>query len=97
MPELFFTVACLCLGLVSGFLGGMLGIGGGVVIVPALLALFAATGRFSDGSATVIALGTSLTVILFTSVSATRAQIREGNILWPVFRLWVVWLSLIHI
>lgn len=92
MPELFFTLTCLCLGLVSGFLGGLLGIGGGVIIVPGLLALFAATDRFSDGSATLIALGSSLAVIVFTSISATRAQIRAGNVAWSVFRLWVGWL-----
>lgn len=92
LPELFFILTCLCLGLVSGFLGGLLGIGGGVVIVPGLLALFTATARFSDGSATLVALGSSLAIIVFTSIAATRAQIRAGNVLWPVFRLWVGWL-----
>jgi len=69
-----------------------LGIGGGVVIVPGLLALFAATDRFGDGSATLVALGTSLAIIVFTSIAATRAQVRAGNIEWPVFYRWVVWL-----
>ncbi len=82
---------CSLLGAFAGFLGGLLGIGGGVVMVPGLLVLFDALGLFPD-SATLVALGTSLTVIVFTSISAARVQIRAGKVLWPVIRSWTPWL-----
>jgi uncharacterized membrane protein YfcA len=87
LPELFFILACLCLGALSGFLGGLLGIGGGIVIVPGLLLLFDAQGLFPFNS-TLMAVGTSLTVIVFTSLSAGLTQIRASKVLWPVVRIW---------
>ncbi len=69
----------------------MLGIGGGVIMVPGLLLLFDQLGLFPE-SATLVALGTSLAVIVFTSTSAARAQIRVGKVLWPVVRAWFLWL-----
>lgn len=81
------------MGAFAGFLGGMLGIGGGVIMVPGLLLLFDQLGVFPDTS-TLVALGTSLAVIVFTSLSAARAQIRAGKVLWPVVRSWSLWLVL---
>ena len=71
----------------------MLGIGGGVIMVPGLLLLFDQRGLFPD-SATLVALGTSLAVIIFTSLSAARTQIQAGKVLWPVVRAWTLWLIL---
>ena len=97
MTDIFSIVTlvttCILLGATAGFLGGLLGIGGGVIMVPGLLILFDLLGLFPD-SATLVALGTSLTVIVFTSLSAARAQMRAGKVLWPLVRSWTPWLIL---
>lgn len=74
----------LSLGLCSGLLGGMLGIGGGVVIVPALILFFESTNMHEPTEITVIAVATSMACIVFTSLSAAYAQHRARRILWPV-------------
>ena len=93
MPDLFFISACLLLGAGAGFLGGLLGIGGGVVMVPGLLLLFEWRQLFAT-EALLVAVGTSLAVIIFTSASAGRAQIRAGRVQWPIIRAWTLWLVL---
>lgn len=75
-------------GTCSGFLGGLLGIGGGIVIVPALILLFGTFGLLSEQIATLAALATSLACIVFTSLSAAYTQYRSGKIDWPVARRW---------
>jgi uncharacterized membrane protein YfcA len=60
------------LGLLSGMLAGLLGVGGGIVIVPALVILW--------GSTTVVAKGTSLAVIVFTAMVGTARNLRHGNV-----------------
>lgn len=71
------------LGLGTGLLAGMLGIGGGSVIVPALVYIFAGQ-HLLPGPAMKLAIGTSLGSILFTSLAATRAQQKRRAIDWPV-------------
>lgn len=83
MPELF--LALLGVGLLAGFLGGLLGIGGGVVIVPALIVLYEAEGLLPASLVTVVAVATSLACIVFTSLSAAITQARAGKVLWPIF------------
>lgn len=85
--------ACTAIGLVAGVLGGMLGIGGGIVIVPALLLLFDARG-VDPVVAAPMAVATSLGSIVFTSLAAARAQIRRGAVEWTVVRRWVLFLIL---
>lgn len=82
-------LACGAIGVVAGFLAGLLGIGGGVVIVPALLLVFDAFGvvTLTDGAAR-LAVGTSLATIIVTSLSAARAQLRRGAVRWPIVRSW---------
>lgn len=86
-------MACAATGLLAGLLGGMLGIGGGIVIVPALLLLFEARG-LDPSLAAPMAVATSLCSIIFTSLSAARAQIRRGAVAWPVVRRWAAFLIL---
>lgn len=66
---------------IAGLLSGLLGIGGGVIIVPFLLWLFPRLG-FSDESVMVMAVGTSLSTIVITSLSATLAQQKRGALDW---------------
>lgn len=79
-------VSFLTLGLVAGLLAGMLGIGGGVVVVPALIWIFQRHGVASS-IVPHLAIGTSLAAIVFTSMSAIRAQQKRRAIDWPVVRL----------
>ncbi|APZ44184.1 sulfite exporter TauE/SafE family protein [Acidihalobacter ferrooxydans] len=78
-------VLFLGLGVVAGVLAGMLGVGGGIVVVPVLLAVFHYLG-FAPGVITHLAIGTSLATIVFTSLSAVRAQQRKRAIDWPLVR-----------
>lgn len=72
-----FTV-CLLLGAVVGFLAGLLGIGGGLVIVPVLLVLLPTAG-VAPQILMPIVLGTSLAAILLTSISTLFAHRSSGN------------------
>ena len=73
----------LLLGAFSGFIAGLLGIGGGIIIVPVLLYLLAPTISQSVLMHTVI--GTTLAVTVFTSISSVYAHNRHGAILWKSF------------
>ncbi|MBF0161509.1 MAG: sulfite exporter TauE/SafE family protein [Magnetococcales bacterium] len=78
-------VGYLGTGLVAGVIAGLFGIGGGIVIVPALLFLF-----HQDGINPVIsmqlAVGTSLATIIFTNLSATWHHQQRQSVHWPMVR-----------
>jgi len=80
-----FIVALLALGLVSGFIAGLLGVGGGLVMVPVLVVLFAQQG-FDPAWYMHLALGTSLAVIVLTSISSLRAHHAHGAVRWDTVR-----------
>jgi len=88
LDQFFFIACCAVVGILSGFLGGLLGIGGGVVIVPALVVLLDQLGLFPASVVTPIAVATSLACVVFTSLSAALAQLRAGNVDWIVARRW---------
>lgn len=94
LNHFLFLSSCLAIGAVSGFLGGLLGIGGGVVIVPALIIVFDLTGLIGSESATVVAVATSLSCIVLTSLSAAITQARAGMVDWEIVRRWVIFLVL---
>ncbi|MDO8458431.1 MAG: sulfite exporter TauE/SafE family protein [Burkholderiaceae bacterium] len=73
----------LSLGLVTGFLAGLLGIGGGMIMVPFLSFILAAKG-FPSAIVIKMAVATSLATICFTSLSSVRAHHKRGAVLWPV-------------
>lgn len=73
------------LGLVVGFVAGLLGVGGGLIIVPVLIMLLHTHGQ-AVGMEPQLALGTSLATILFTSLSSVRAHHRRGAVEWPLVR-----------
>ncbi|MDR2638198.1 MAG: sulfite exporter TauE/SafE family protein [Zoogloeaceae bacterium] len=80
---LWWSLPYLALGAVTGFFAGLLGIGGGAVMVPVLVMLFAAQG-FPSGEVMHLALGTSMAAILFTSLSSVRTHTRYKAVLWPI-------------
>ena len=69
------------LGLVAGVLAGLLGVGGGIIIVPMLVFAFGRAG-FPSESIMLLALATSLGSIMFTSVSSALAHWRRGAVDW---------------
>ena len=83
-PTLF--VELLLIGLCTGFLAGLLGLGGGMLMVPLLTIILNARGYPSEYTVK-MAIATSLATICFTSLSSVRAHHQRGAVLWPVARL----------
>jgi uncharacterized membrane protein YfcA len=77
--------AYLLLGAFAGFLAGLFGVGGGLLLVPVLLFLFDAQ-QFPAAHAIHMALGTSMATILFTSLASARKHHQHGAVNWRVVR-----------
>ena len=77
--------AYLAIGVTVGFLAGLLGIGGGMIMVPMLVFVFTAKG-FPAEHMMHLSLATSMATIVFTSLSSVRAHHRHGAVDWPVAR-----------
>ncbi|MFZ9335670.1 MAG: sulfite exporter TauE/SafE family protein [Burkholderiaceae bacterium] len=73
----------IALGSITGFLAGLLGIGGGMIMVPFITFILNAKG-FPAEHAVKMAIATSLATICFTSLSSVRAHHQRGAVLWPV-------------
>ena len=78
-------LAYLALGAVVGFFAGLLGIGGGAIMVPLLVLMFDAQGLPRE-EVLHLAVGTSMSTILFTSLSSIRSHQKRGSIRWDIFR-----------
>lgn len=83
--DLTLLLALLAMGTFGGFAAGLLGIGGGMVLVPFITMLFSAR-HFPPHLVVHMAIATSLATILFTSLSSVRAHHAHGAVLWPVVR-----------
>lgn len=70
----------LSAGVIAGITAGLLGLGGGVVIVPLLYAVFLLEG-LAPGATMQLAVGTSLATIVFTAISAGYSHHKLGNVL----------------
>lgn len=90
LPILLALVTC---GIVAGLLAGLLGVGGGIVIVPVLYFIFQLLG-ISSQTAILIATGTSLLIIVPTSVSSIRAHHKKGNVDFFLVKLWAPFIIL---
>ncbi|WP_373819512.1 sulfite exporter TauE/SafE family protein [Glaesserella sp.] len=86
MVEVF--LSCLALGAVAGFLAGLFGIGGGLIIVPVLVYLLPKVGVPHDLLMS-MALGTSFSTIVVTTFSAAQRHNKLGNVDWSVVRYFV--------
>ncbi len=77
-------ILCYCfIGAIAGVLAGLLGIGGGLVIVPIFVYTFKRQS-FSPDLIMHMALATSLASIMFTSVSSSWAHHKRGSVRWKV-------------
>ena len=79
------TLAYFATGAVVGFLAGLLGIGGGMTLVPVLAAMFSAQ-HFAPDHTVHLALGTGMASIMFTSIASVRAHHRLGGVDWSLVR-----------
>ena len=83
-PSLILELAAL--GLCTGFLAGLLGLGGGMLMVPFLTIILHARG-YPELYNVKMAVATSLATICFTSLASVRAHNKRGAVLWPVARV----------
>jgi uncharacterized membrane protein YfcA len=78
-------LAYFAAGAFVGFLAGLLGIGGGMTLVPLLAAMFAAQ-QFAPDHTVHLALGTGMASIMFTSSASVRTHHRLGGVDWALVR-----------
>lgn len=79
------TIAMLLLmGCGGGFMAGLFGVGGGMVLVPFLVMIFDAEGLVAPERVVQTALATALATIMFTSLSSMRAHHRKGAVRWDL-------------
>lgn len=74
-------VLLLLAGCVAGFLAGLFGVGGGIILVPILVYYFHFIGT-SSLVATHLAFGTSLLIVIFASVPSAHEHNKNGNVVW---------------
>ena len=74
------------MGACAGFLAGLLGIGGGMIMVPFMTIILEAKD-FPAEYVVKMAVATSLATICFTSLSSVRSHHKHGAVLWPVARV----------
>jgi uncharacterized membrane protein YfcA len=83
--DLLLIVELVLLGICSGFLAGLLGIGGGMVMVP-FISYFLGTRGVSPELGVKMAIATSMATIMFTSLSSVRAHHKRGAVRWDLVR-----------
>jgi len=86
MPfEVSLILELALLGLITGFLAGLLGIGGGMIMVPFITAMLSGRGVLTP-LAIKMAIATSMATIVFTSISSVRAHHRRGAVRWDIVK-----------
>lgn len=82
-------IVYLITGSLAGIMAGILGLGGGLVVVPGLFYVFTKESVVASSMAMHMATGTSLAIMIFTSLSAVRFHHKKSDIRWLLFRkLW---------
>jgi uncharacterized protein len=71
----------IAIGIATGVLSGLFGVGGGIIIVPSLLAVYSFI-NFDSTYTVHIAIATSLFTIIFTSISSSYKHFKHGNVEW---------------
>lgn len=93
-PLLLVQMAALLalIGAFAGVVAGLLGVGGGIVLVPAFFYAFSALG-YGGPQLMQVCLATSLATITVTSVKSVRAHNRRGAVDWAILRGWAPWIA----
>ena len=87
LPVLPMLALLIVIGAVAGVIAGLLGVGGGIVLVPAFFYAFSHLGY--DGPHLMqVCLGTSLATIMATAMRSVRAHDRKGAVDWALLRAW---------
>lgn len=84
-----FVILLMIAGAISGFLAGLFGIGGGTVLVPAFFQVFAAVG-VPDSARMHLAVGSSLAIVVVTSIRSYSAHKRHNAVDQDLLRGWLV-------
>src|ERR1039457_7727533 len=84
--DISLIAAFLVLGAAVGFAAGLLGIGGGMLMVP-FVTLLLTLKKFPAERVVHMAIATSLATIMFTSISSVRAHHQRGAVSWPIVKL----------
>lgn len=93
-PEFALFIASLAAaGLFAGFIGGLFGVGGGIVMVPALFALFGVLG-VDDHVRMQVSIGTSLSTIVATSWRSLSTHAKADAVDWDILRTWTPWIAI---
>lgn len=88
--ELVMLVVALAIaGALTGILAGLFGVGGGAIIVPVLFQVFAAIG-VPDSLRMHLAVGSSLAIIIPTSIQSFRTHYAKGAVRMDVLKVWAV-------
>ncbi len=86
------VLALAATGAIAGILSGLLGVGGGIVVVPVLFWVFKALGYPADLGMQV-AVGTSLVTVAITAFSAARAHYKRGSVDMQIVRRWAPFMA----
>lgn len=84
-----FAAGLVFTGLIAGILAGLLGVGGGIVIVPVLYHVFTLLG-IDEAVRMHLAVGTSLGTIVLTSIRSVRAHAKKGVVDWDMLKSWAL-------
>ncbi len=79
----------LVIGALAGVLAGLLGVGGGIVLVPAFYYAFAGLG-YDSPYLMQICLATSLATIIVTSIRSVRSHAKKGAVDWTILKGWAI-------
>lgn len=93
MDYLPLLLSLMATGVLAGLLAGLLGVGGGIVIVPVLYFVFQGMGM-GNIEAMSLATGTSLAAIIPTSISSIRSHHFKCNVDWHLIKRWWLWMFL---
>ena len=86
-----FIALLIAAGAIAAVMAGLLGVGGGMIIVPVLLYMFTIMD-VAEQHRMHLAVGTSLATIVVTSIMSVRAHRRRGSIDWSIVRAWSPWI-----
>lgn len=76
----------LVIGALVGTMSGLLGIGGGILIIPSLIAIFSYSKIIPDSFIMHMAIGTSLAIVIMTTTSGLYSYHRRGSVQWDIVK-----------